>query len=238
VQVAEAARAAHGEAEPYQVVVEVDADSLATGRGTRCELREGPVLASETARHIACDAPVATVTTRGGEVADASARTRRVPPRMRRALEARDQTCRWPGCGARRFRHAHHVIHWVRGGETRLSNLVLVCRFHRRLLHEGGYCLVLTATGEARFFRPDGFEIPPVGVTPGHSPSRAGPGGFTSPPGPASPAGRATGSTSAWRWRCCASGTAGQTPKTIANKWRPAPRRTTPPEERRPREQH
>ena len=53
VRVAEAARAAGGEAEAYQVVLEVDADSLASGRGSRCELREGPVLASETARRLA-----------------------------------------------------------------------------------------------------------------------------------------------------------------------------------------
>jgi hypothetical protein len=64
--------------------------------------------------------------------------------------------CRFPGCSATRFVDAHHIHHWADGGETRLDNLVLLCRRHHRLLHEGGYSIDSRPTGEIRFSRPDG----------------------------------------------------------------------------------
>ncbi|MGD2124164.1 MAG: HNH endonuclease signature motif containing protein, partial [Gemmatimonadota bacterium] len=66
----------------------------------------------------------------GGEVVGAGKRKRTVPPALRRALEARDRGCRFPGCGLR-FTDAHHVRHWADGGETTLGNLVLLCRLSR-----------------------------------------------------------------------------------------------------------
>jgi hypothetical protein len=53
-------------------------------------------------------------------------------------LRSRDRGCRYPGCTHTRFVDGHHVEHWARGGATRLSNLVLLCRRHHRLVHEGG----------------------------------------------------------------------------------------------------
>ena len=67
-------------------------------------------------------------------------RKRRTPPApLRRALRRRDRGCRFPGCGSRRFLHAHHVVHWINGGETKLLNLILLCSRHHRLVHEGGH---------------------------------------------------------------------------------------------------
>ncbi len=85
-------------------------------------------VAQETARRIACDA--ATVTMRHGPVGgvlDVGRRTRTISPALRRALAARDGQCRFPGCAARRC-DGHHIRHWADGGETALSNLVLLCR--------------------------------------------------------------------------------------------------------------
>jgi hypothetical protein len=72
------------------------------------------------------------------------------------ALWRRDRGCTVPGCGRTRFLHAHHVVHWARGGETRLDNLTLLCGEHHRSLHEGGF--TITAQGRQTFvFRdPDG----------------------------------------------------------------------------------
>ena len=67
-----------------------------------------------------------------------SRRTRTISPALRRALEARDRGCRFPGCGLR-FTDAHHVRHWADGGETSLANLVLLCSYHHRLVHEEGW---------------------------------------------------------------------------------------------------
>ena len=83
---------------------------------------------SETARRLACDASVV----RNGR------KTRTIPPALRRRY-ARDRGCRFPGCENRRFLDAHHVHHWARGGETTADNLVLLCRRHHRLVHEGGW---------------------------------------------------------------------------------------------------
>ena len=65
------------------------------------------------------------------------ARRVRFPPAIRRALNARDARCRFPGCTARHC-DAHHITHWADGGGTSLDNLLLLCRRHHRLVHEGG----------------------------------------------------------------------------------------------------
>jgi hypothetical protein len=75
---------------------------------------------------------------------------------MMRALRYRDRECRFPGCGARRFTHAHHITWWERGGKTDLDNLLLVCSFHHRLVHEHGWGVRRRADGTISWFRPDG----------------------------------------------------------------------------------
>jgi hypothetical protein len=55
--------------------------------------------------------------------------------------------CRFPGCEMSRFVDAHHVRHWAHGGETSLDNLVLLCRHHHRLVHEGGFAVQREARG-------------------------------------------------------------------------------------------
>ncbi|MCY3987549.1 MAG: HNH endonuclease signature motif containing protein, partial [Gammaproteobacteria bacterium] len=97
-----------------------------------------------------------------GEPLAVGRRTRAVPPAIRRALRVRDGGCRFPGCDRSRFVHAHHIKHWADGGETALNNLVTLCSFHHRQVHEGGYA-VHVDEGEIRFTRPDGDVIPPAG---------------------------------------------------------------------------
>ena len=70
---------------------------------------------------------------------------------MRRALKARDHGCRFPGCSNHRFCDGHHIVHWQNGGETRLDNLVLLCRHHHRLVHEGGFDCRKSDSGEIYF---------------------------------------------------------------------------------------
>jgi predicted restriction endonuclease len=62
---------------------------------------------------------------------------------MRRGLVARDKHCRFPGCDIpASWTDAHHIRHWADGGPTKLWNLILMCRRHHRLVHEGGWQLV------------------------------------------------------------------------------------------------
>lgn len=157
-------------AERHQVVVHADIELLCATpdqeediKGQRCHIEDGPALASETARRLACDGGVVLcVEGADGNPLNMGRRTRMVPPALRRALHVRDKGCRFPGCNARAVRcDVHHLEHWVHGGEHSIWNTVLLCEFHHTCLHEGGYTCELLRTGEARFYRPDGTLIPP-----------------------------------------------------------------------------
>ena len=102
----------------------------------------GPVVA-ETVRRIACDAAVSKVTVdTHGYPLDVGRTVRTIPPAIRRALVIRDRGCRFPGCDRPpEWTDGHHLKHWADGGETRLDNLVLLCRRHHRQVHEHGWRL-------------------------------------------------------------------------------------------------
>jgi hypothetical protein len=149
-------------ADSYQVFVHVHADTLGTADGGG-QLEDGSPLHPETARRLACDASIVRILERDGRPLSVGRRTRTVPPALRRALQTRDHCCRFPGCMQRRFLHAHHIDHWAHGGPTDLDNLVHLCRFHHRLVHEGGYTLERSGRrGTLRFRRPDGLPLLPA----------------------------------------------------------------------------
>jgi 5-methylcytosine-specific restriction endonuclease McrA len=106
-----------------------------------------------------------------GRVVEVGARTRTVPPALRRALDHRDRGCRFPGCGLR-FAEAHHVRHWAHGGPTALSNLALLCRRHHRAVHEDGYTIERLPDGALAFRRPDGSAATRCPVARSGRPSR------------------------------------------------------------------
>jgi hypothetical protein len=87
-------------------------------------------------------------------------KTRSIPPAIQRALQRRDGGCCFPGCTCTRFVDAHHIQHWADGGETSMNNLILLCRQHHRLVHEGGFGISKTAANEFQFTNPAGTVIP------------------------------------------------------------------------------
>jgi len=120
----------------------------------------GPV-PPETARQLACDASVMRVVMSGrSEPLDVGRRTPVVPPAMRRAVIVRDRHCRFPGCDRpQSWCDAHHVVHWADGGDTAVSNLLLLCRRHHRMVHDrGGFRLELL-DGRPVFGRPHGSSL-------------------------------------------------------------------------------
>jgi len=131
-------------------------------------------VSAETARRLACDASVVTVVHgTDGQVLDVGRKTRSIPPAIRRALQARDQGCCFPGCDCRRHLQAHHIRHWADGGPTKLSNLVYLCSFHHRLLHEGGYSIHRDPDTDALCFtRPDGRALPAIPAPPAAAAAR------------------------------------------------------------------
>jgi hypothetical protein len=152
----------------HQVVVHVDAATLRKGEAGRCELDDGPAIAVETARRLACDCSKVEITEDGqGEPLDVGRKTRSIPPALRRALAARDKGCVFPGCNHKRYVDGHHVQHWAEGGETRLSNLATLCRFHHRAVHEGGLRMERCDDGAWRFYDARGQLR--YGLAPGHT---------------------------------------------------------------------
>jgi hypothetical protein len=108
-----------------------------------------PVSAA-TVQRLACDGTISRVVLAPESVVIDVGRARRVVAGpSRRALDARDGHCKWPHCDRpASWADAHHVIHWARGGETDLSNMVLLCHRHHWMAHEGGWQLVRTEDGE------------------------------------------------------------------------------------------
>ena len=150
--------------ERNQVVIHAEAAALAgEGEQAGCGIEEGPPICAESARRIACDAALLPILHGPKGELDVGRRSRTVPAALRRALQQRDEgRCRFPGCENRRWVDAHHIVHWARGGETKLDNLVLLCGHHHRLVHEGGFGVSRGGDGSLRFRRPDGRVIPPL----------------------------------------------------------------------------
>ena len=129
-------------ARPHLVIragVETLAGAPGAGAG---QLESGGSVPAETVRRLACDAALTKITGRGELEAEVSRAVRTIPAATRRALAFRDQGCVAPGCGRPPgWTDAHHLKHWIDGGETSMSNLALLCRRHHRMVHEQGWTL-------------------------------------------------------------------------------------------------
>jgi hypothetical protein len=119
-----------------QAIVTIDYDNLRrqVGAGT---FDDGAHLSPAAARRLACDAGVIpAVLGTASQVLDVGRQSRLATGALRRALVLRDKGCSFPGCDRPpRWTDAHHVTHWSDGGPTELSNLVLLCGHHHRLIH-------------------------------------------------------------------------------------------------------
>src|SRR2546422_2437971 len=149
--------------ERYQVVVHVDAAVLADpDQPGQSVLEGGARVSPETSRRLACDASrVVMRHDQDGRLLEVGARTRTIPPALRRGLHPPGPGRRLPGCGLP-LGVGHHVRHWAQGGPTTLSNLALLCRRHHRAVHEEGYQVDRQSDGALSFRRPDGRLLPDV----------------------------------------------------------------------------
>jgi len=100
-------------------------------------------ISTRTLERIVCDCTMSRVLLADSMVIDVGRATRVVSAPTRRALRTRDRGCRWPGCDRQvNWSTPHHIVAWARGGPNNLHNLVLLCFFHHRLVHEGGWQVV------------------------------------------------------------------------------------------------
>jgi len=142
----------------YLVTIHVDQSALAGDVGRSSV----PI---ETVKRLCCDGHAVVMTeTKDGEPLSIGRKSRVVPKGIERAVRARDKdTCRFPGCGNKRFVDIHHVEHWANGGETAVDQLMLLCSKHHTLVHEGGFRINQNFQGNWSFYRPDGIAVPDCG---------------------------------------------------------------------------
>ncbi len=157
LQTAEVLPDCHGATPRVTVTVNLEDLRGQAGQSGYGTTETGDDLSTATLRRICCDADIIpAVLGTGSEVLDVGRTQRLVTAAIWKALVARDQHCRFPHCTRPPMMcHAHHIEHWIDGGDTSLFNLLLLCGHHHRLIHSGPW--VIRREGPNKF----SFEPPP-----------------------------------------------------------------------------
>jgi hypothetical protein len=144
------------------VVVTIDLEDLVDPHTGHCAARTGfgAIISAARARWLACDSGVARIVFGpDGQPTDLGREKRFFPPHLRRGLDVRDKECVFAGCHAPTWWcDAHHVLHWLDGGETSLENGALLCERHHTKVHHG-FRIERQPDGRWHTYRPDGTEI-------------------------------------------------------------------------------
>ena len=130
--------------EKYQVLLHINANEAhidhQINQGDICHVENNKFLSREVARQLACDTHMRVVLEDDdGKILNIGRKSRTIPRAIAHALNIRDGGCRYPGCTQHFWTDAHHVRHWAAGGETKLDNLITLCRFHHTQLHKDVY---------------------------------------------------------------------------------------------------
>lgn len=142
------------------IIVHVSAETLTRHEPGISETGNGTFLTADEIKRLACDANLTRVILDPeSQPLDVGRTKRLVTPPLRAAVTARDLRCVFPGCDRpSNWCDVHHLTHWADGGETSIDNLVLLCRHHHVLLHEGGWAVTGTPR-DLHFYRPDSSEL-------------------------------------------------------------------------------
>jgi hypothetical protein len=149
---------------PAQISAYVDLDALLSedDQPGAHELGSGALIPNETARRLSCDCVLETIITDGSVVIGVGRNSRTIPRWLRRLVHHRDGgSCRFHGCDNTNWLQVHHIVHWSKGGSTVLDNLILLCGFHHRFLHEQGWHITTGPNGDFQFRKPDRTLHPP-----------------------------------------------------------------------------
>ncbi|HKR99090.1 MAG TPA: DUF222 domain-containing protein, partial [Candidatus Dormibacteraeota bacterium] len=147
-------RSAHGQ-RPHLIVTVAAPES--DGSPIVGEIQGAGPIPAETVARLACDSSLTEIMVDGkGTPLNVGRRSRAATGAMRRALIKRDGGCRFPECDLPPdWTDAHHIHEWYRGGETRLSNMVLLCGRHHRMMHEYGWRIRLLESGDVEVVSPE-----------------------------------------------------------------------------------
>ena len=162
IQMASESLGADGNHDRATMVVHIPAVDLVRGEGEGWDAASRIFSAAELQR-LACDACFQpALHDKDGVTVGVGRTTRNVEAWLRRLVEGRDQGCRFPGCGKTRWLQCHHIIPWSQLGPTNLDNLVALCGFHHRMIHNGDWTITGDPNGEREFFDKWGFiHAPP-----------------------------------------------------------------------------
>ncbi|HEY5033654.1 MAG TPA: HNH endonuclease, partial [Candidatus Dormibacteraeota bacterium] len=124
-------------------------------------------ISAKAVERLACDCSLTRILLNSDSmVIDVGRAKRQIPTGTRKALNARDQHCVWPGCDRpASWASGHHLVHWIHGGSTDLPNLALLCYRHHWMVHEGGW----------QILRGDGGRMVTIPPTVTFGPSPRGP---------------------------------------------------------------
>lgn len=113
------------------------------------DLEHALPISARAMERLACDCNVTRILLNADScVIDVGHSRRNISGPMRKALNARDKGCTWPGCDRpATWTSGHHLVFWTRGGPTDLSNLALLCYRHHWMVHEGAWQLVRSDDG-------------------------------------------------------------------------------------------
>ncbi len=139
------------------VLVITDLETLLSAGGDGAVLANGRRISNATLRRLACDVRLQFAVEESDRGVVGIGRTSRsIPGWLRKLVLARDDGCRFPRCHRRRWVHIHHIVHWIDGGPTDLDNLITLCGYHHRLLHNARWKISGDPQGDVEFVRPNG----------------------------------------------------------------------------------
>jgi len=130
---------------------------LGIGGAPAAEMELSLPISAKAVERLACDCSVTRVLLDSDSmVIDVGRAKRKISGPTYKALKVRDQGCVWPGCDRpASWTSGHHLVHWIHGGPTNLTNLALLCYRHHTMVHEGGWQIIRSDDGHI-------LTIPPV----------------------------------------------------------------------------
>lgn len=148
---------ADSDADRAHLLVITDIETLLAAQNGGAVLGNGRHISNATLRRLACDARLQLAVEESDRGVVGIGRTSRsIPGWLRKLVLARDDGCRFPRCHRRHWVHVHHIVHWIDGGPTDLDNLITLCGYHHRLLHNAGWRISGDPQHDVEFVRSDG----------------------------------------------------------------------------------
>jgi hypothetical protein len=148
---------ADSDADRAHLLVITDMETLLAAQPGGAALGNCRHISNATLRRLACDARLQLGVEESDRGVVGIGRTSRsIPGWLRKLVTARDGGCRFPRCHRRHWVHVHHIVHWIDGGPTDVDNLITLCGYHHRLLHNASWRISGDPQGQVEFLRPDG----------------------------------------------------------------------------------